>query len=552
MIPSTGSLVKTFVHCARVIAKDLQGVPSPHYINGILNFTEGTEKEDGCYQYIFGPVAYNSGIILARNNANMVGGLTRLTGIREPNRLGYHDHLRANQELFELRNVFFDELIKKISHEVKFYFDGWLDDPEVRMEIAATNPKHAKYKIRVPAWFEDVQRDSQIKHKTWITRNNGYVLIKMKGREIAKPKKYIRITYDLGTPASLAVGDFVERIKTVIADMGIIMGSQFVKSPDLAALTEVFENLINPQGQVYFPYFSDDSCISIRCIDGIYRANVDISTCDASHTRAVFNALRKMCSGNRELEKSIERAIKQCETDLLIRSVANKKEKVTFSVTEPVLYTGSILTTLINNIANMMIYSAIRTKLAVYTEITMSQCKDLIVSASELAGYIVTIFECKNIQQLQFLKHSPCWSVSGRLVPVLNPGVIARTIGRCWGDLPTYGLISFIDKFFGRKRMTERMTEYNRRQTSCFKRGPRHSLMTVLVDRFQPGVEVNESGVNEIDGDLSHEVVSDEQMALRYDISASDFREFADAYKCGFNAIKTAASMAIMQLDYGL
>jgi hypothetical protein len=511
-----------------------------------LDFPSAYTKEDGAYRTVFGPVANHDGVTLARCDENMVGGLTRLTGIRCPERVAadgatYHDWLCAQQCRFANEDAWFQTITDEIRMKVTSYFDATLDDVEVNQELNAMDPRHPKYKIRFPAWFDEIQGGTKTTHRTWVIRNGGYIKVVGKGRETAKSGKFIRATCDLGTPASLAGGDLIEKIKYVIADMGIVYGTQFIKSPDLDSLASTFEELLSPTEQLYFPYFSDDSCVAIRCADGIFRANVDISTCDASHTKEVFKALRRMASGNWRLLAVVNKCIAQCESDFVTRSYANPKNNVKFSVDEPILFSGSLLTTLINNIANLMIASSIKTRLT--AQLLMSECEDLIATASASAGYIVTCFVCKNVQQLQFLKHSPCWSNSGKLVPVLNLGVICRTIGVCWGDLPMYA-----NDF----TWSERADEYNRRQTSCYKRGARHSLLDALIDRYNPRDEVGQSSVNEIPGDHSFEHVSDEQIAMRYSVSAADIAELARAYASGSDSIQTRASKAIMMLDYGL
>lgn len=547
LIPSNCSLEKPFIHCDRVVPQDILGEQNPFYIDGQLAFPSGFQKNDGCYKTIFGPVVYNTGIILARNDQNQRGGLSRLTGIREPLLNGipnpqYHYWLCDNQRQFYETNDLFHNIVKSINKEITQDMFHWLNHTESQLEDAALNPDHPKYKLRAKAWVNTIMGQNKWRHKTWVVENNGFVKINMKGREIAKPGKFIRVTYDLGTPASLAAGPMVERIKAVIAEMSDgEFGCSFTKSPDLDALTNCFENLINPKGDHYFCYFSDDSCISIKCDDGTFLANVDISTCDASHTRAVFDALRDMVKGNRELERLINKAIAQCEVDLIIRSTINPKHKVKFSVSEPILYTGSILTTLINNIANLMIFSSIITQLPPRRKV--AECEQLIADASKLAGYLVTCTVCHKIQELQFLKHSPFYARSGKLVPVLNLGVIGRTIGSCWGDLPMY------EKGMS---IADRRSEYNRRQVSCFKRGARHSILENLIVKYNPGVEVNDHRINLIQGDQSNEFVDNDQIALRYGVSAEEISHLAELYLGEAVSIKTTASVAIMQLDYGL
>jgi len=66
---------------------------------------------------------------------------------------------------------------------------------------------------------------------------------------------------------------------------------------------------------------------------------------------------------------------------------------------------------------------------------TKAAVKDLLVRSYARAGMLVTIEECHNVEDLQFLKHSPFYS-NGQLGHFLNLGVFFKGFGTYCGELP--------------------------------------------------------------------------------------------------------------------
>jgi hypothetical protein len=252
----------------------------------------------------------------------------------------------------------------------------------------------------------------------------------MKIFEIAKPGKAPRMIGDLGVHASLQGFRITKFIKEVMAQRPIEINGgmiEFCPKPDPASLSRVFENLINPPGRFYFVYFSDDSCLALRTKSGkVLRFNVDISSCDASHTQALFDALIAITPD--EHKGDIRRLVDQCKTPITIRDCVNRRRFVRMTPKTARLYSGSTLTTIINNLANILIALSIS-----FSDI--QNAADVVASAAR-AGYIVTCEDCSNWHQLQFLKHSPVLDTEDNIRPLLNIGVLLRLIGTCKGDLP--------------------------------------------------------------------------------------------------------------------
>jgi hypothetical protein len=206
----------------------------------------------------------------------------------------------------------------------------------------------------------------------------------------------------------------------------------FCKSPDPFELKYVFKQLLNPTGRFFFVYYSDDSCLVIKMGDKLYRFNLDISSCDSSHSPALFELLKDLFPQNQQSE--IQRLIDQCMSPLVIRATQDRKMKVVLKPTRPMLYSGSTITTAINNLANILIAYCIA-NLDVITPETLE-------SACARAGYIVTgLTPLEHFEDLQFLKHSPVRDAVGDIHPMLNLGVLLRSSGTCFGDFPGRGPI---------------------------------------------------------------------------------------------------------------
>lgn len=204
---------------------------------------------------------------------------------------------------------------------------------------------------------------------------------------------------------------------------------EFCKSPEPFHLVSIFEKLINPPGVYYFVYFSDDSCLSVRTTTGVQMYNLDISSCDGSHGPAVFQAFAQLFP--ERTHSTVALLIEQCFTPVRIYSVDDPRQYVELQPKTPFLYSGSTITTAINNFACQLFMSSI----ADVGDFSTAG----IIAGGERAGYILTVQACESYHDLQFLKHSPVRDVSGCLRPLLNVGVLLRLSGCCRGDLANFG-----------------------------------------------------------------------------------------------------------------
>lgn len=538
LIPSVCSIVKPFVSNNKF---KLVGGDESCFIGGKLEFARGDEKPDGCYKTYITPCCFHNGVVYQSDDVGLEMAFNyRLGCVREPTIPGYHQLLMRNQEKFFRTDTHLSCFIEGFRYAVKLWFESFGEmDNELR-EYA--HRKHQKRKLRIRA-YKSIIDSGDLFHKTFNRRVTG----KVKRAEIAKPGKATRLINDLTCEGSLLCGFVADQLKQCMAAYTEREYFQFIKSPNLDLLKITFDKLLCPEEQMFFPFFSDDSCVSIRCTDGIFMANVDISSCDGSHGKIVFDLLRQVTALDTRIHRYVDGAIKQCEMPLTLSSAASK-QKVVLKPNAPTLYSGSTLTTLINNFANIAIAHAIHGRLR--DGLKKSDCEELVRIAAESAGYIVTVQVCDTYHELQFLKHSPCKTVLGTIVPVLNLGVILRALGCCWGDLPTY------KKQFHRKlSFAERAYMYNTSQVQCYTNCATHSILATLRRRFahKDRIACDDASylLDTLTGDQSHHHVHDTELALRYGLTVADVEELSHALEHDA-MINITASRAILALDYGL
>lgn len=256
----------------------------------------------------------------------------------------------------------------------------------------------------------------------------------MKKDEIAKPGKYPRMIGDLGVAASLQAFTLVAMLKHAMADHPYELDNatiEFCISPNPEKLRHIFAKLINPPKTYYFVYFSDDASFAARHNGRVYVYNLDISSCDASHTSSVFNLLTVLTPDPHKSE--MERLVAQCKLPIIVHNVDDRTQFVKLKPKSHRLYSGSTITTFVNNVANILI------ALMVIKDEAYQPAS--IVRAAMKAGYVVTVQACQQIEDIQFLKHSPVIDSQGILRAMLNLGVLLRSTGQCKGDLPGRGPI---------------------------------------------------------------------------------------------------------------
>lgn len=366
--------------------------------------------------HCLGPSVAVAAMVGSYSNKSLAGALTRLTGRREPDTPGLCQQLFKNQEKSWrwVRSV-----ARAYATEVQASdASGRQQYSILELEALHYDDPHVKRALRVLAYFK-MEREGRLFDPR--TSQSG-VEGKLK-MEIAKPGKYCRLTVDLKVPASLIGAWITKGWKQDLASTPYqtsTLCAWFCPDASDAQLEATFESLIHPTHPVMFAYFSDDSALSILTPTGVEYYDMDISACDKSHGKTVFKVLRALVPQRQHVE--LDLLLSQLKERITIRDVTERSRKVVLKPREHILYSGSTLTTIVNNVANLMIAWSIDREGA--------RTAPAIIEAAAKVGYIVTLKRHTRFEQLQFLKHSPVELPNGKIVAMVNAGVLLRAVGQ--------------------------------------------------------------------------------------------------------------------------
>lgn len=386
--------------------------------NGELNFSESPFTQHKNKWTVFGPSTASTATIARNSNHSLGLALTRMTSVREPENFGLCESLFQTQECFY--NNFFIPVLKVYASTISHAFEGF--EGNLAAEAAGYADKHPKMKLYIQAYLEMVL-NGKVGTQDRVQRG---VVGKLK-MEVAKENKYPRLVVSMGEEAAL-IGRFIaKRCKMAMTTPFITetLYAQFVPTSSYADLKKAFETLAYPHKKWVYIYSSDDSCMAHFDGGKVTWMDIDISSADKSHGWVVFEALRELVP---EIHRSeIDVCISQLTAPLKIRNIDRPREVVKLKPKRPVLYSGSVLTTLTNNVASLSIAYAI--------SLQNSSDKESIRKAAASAGYLITAKIHGCFQDIQFLKHSPVEDTCGIFQPVLNLGVFLRASGIIEGDL---------------------------------------------------------------------------------------------------------------------
>lgn len=361
----------------------------------------------------------------------------------------------------------------------------------------------------------------------------------MKPDEFSKPEKPGRITVDLGTPCSLRAGFLMDNIKHVWSkEKQVIRGVRvvFVKSPDLAVLTKWFKRM---ETESICLFYSDDACISLRTSGGMLYFNLDISSCDSSNGPAVFDAVRQLAP--KRMAPHMDALIRQCQQRI---QIGHGKEKMVFKPLDSFEYSGSVLTTTLNNVAVSAIICHI---LSTYDPCqSIEETRRSVGSRLDDCGWTCTIEWCDVFEKLQFLKCSPCYTMCGDVRAVLNLGVVLRAMGQRVRDLP------------GRGSIQQRARAFMCGWVAGLKHIGNHPLHSVLRELHPPtGQKIfNSNAIERLEsGGVADPVLDVVSLMRRYGATSFELDELCECLRHAGSecvGIHTSLTDRILMLDYGL
>lgn len=462
-------------------------------------------SHDTFYRTIIGPSFANDGIVLADTNHNQSLALGRLVACRYATRkdmLAVEDLLAKavgrDSDVGALetkwkdvdnapdRAAAFARILgakaRDMEAEMRFLQDQFMYTPsksEYLKEILGRSSyehlkdyvdmimyaqehvtdSHPKRELRMQAWDELTKvlgvRQLHVIDRLWLTE----VLYKMKKDEVAKVGKWARMIGDLGVGASLQGFGCTDILKKMLcAPAGDKLYHEYkgfriyvAKNPTPVLMTEIFDELIDPTAVGTFAIFSDDACCTIRVNGKVMYGNLDISGCDSSHGPRAFSGMVEVAP--KELQNDLQVCVDQCKLKIRIMDKGSKKSKKKVCLKQrfgdPVLYSGSTLTTVINGLANLNIAMQV---IDDYWRGLVTDKTGVQVSAMRV-GYYVTFIVANHPSEIQFLKHSPMLNEEGEWVSFLNLGVGFRSSGSWKGDAPGPKSISPSIRGFTAQRM---------------------------------------------------------------------------------------------------
>jgi len=512
---------------------------------GILPFpgADFDVKEVGDYKTVFGPHIYSGSICYtSRSVANLSKALTRITSKRFLDVPGLCDQLRMNQDLNfrvdgpgEFSRMYgryiahLCFLIRTDIHKLGTFGDSLRE---------AAYKLHDKRKARIQAYTDLENKAVLALYDLFMKCITG----KVKCPENAKTGKYPRMVGDYTCPGSLLGSALMEYIKKChegwYRPTTDNLQTCFVKSADRSTLVSCYVELWNCP-QFTGVYHSDDMCVSIPCTDGVLRMNLDIKSCDASNGSRVFDLLVSLCEGTSWLE--VAKGLRdQCMHELKIQNPFTKDDVLYLSNNgEPIEFSGTTLTTELNNLASQAILMSIYIGSLGKSK---AEALDVIPLSAQSVGYQVSVELVEKLEDFQFLKTSP-FLVNGSMDCFLNLGVVFRCIGSCDGDLP------------GRGDIEARAEQRNGQIVAGMIHAGDNCVMSALRGRF-PLIGGDKKPVHWlVDGMTGFEEsrVDMDVLCRRYNVGSAEIEYFMTVLggaKCG-DVVRTAFTDAVYAKDYG-
>lgn len=482
------------------------------------------------YSTLFGPIFWGPWTVYRGSRGNFDRAFTRMAACRIPEGVTdeaeireYEDNLRRNnRDIFSARSKL-RPIIKGLLGPIRDRITSVMSqvDDLIKTQVEYAHAKHPKKKLRMAAVTEIIER----------CEFGGLFTKKITGKvklyEKAKPGKYPRLIGDYTCPGSLLGGFLCEIIKSSFHE--IVMHNKqarflFVNSVEPEVLDAAVSRLFDGNKEFFGIFFSDDSLMRL----GGKVFEMDISSCDMSNSSSIFGVLRWLASGTTIGDNVMRRNVHQCQLPLVVPDPDNASPPIKIFPTEPLEFSGSTLTTCLNNIATFIIMLSC----------VLSDAKDAesIKAAARAVGYDVTVAERSTPPQCQFLKHSFYVDENGKMNSFLNLGAMLRSFGSCDRDNcrdPKAWNSSVLKGYMhsGRSSIQRALEmKYMFKDVSC-------RLPIDITKHFSLG---------------RREDVPNWVLCERYGISGDQISEICQAILAPGNVINTLALQQIYKVDYGL
>jgi len=399
---------------------------------------------------------------------------------------------------------------------------------------AFTEEVHPKRELRRRA-HDETYANGREYHET----NIESCTIKFKSHEFAKDKKKGRMIGDLTSPGCIVAGPAIAKTKEAFITPYTTCdhNMMFIKSADVGNLSAAMNTLLFDDCNQAL-YHSDDSCVGVQTSEGRICWNLDIASCDVSHGPKIFELALELTEDSDMAHQCVMKGVAQCHLPAIIPNPYNRHEKIKLLHDIAVLFSGSVLTTLINNIATSLIYLRFFYLLRKRV-LSREETEWLLIEAAQDMGYVVTLEACMTPEDVQFLKHSPVMTVDGYKA-VLNIGVILRTLGQCVGDIPVKGY---------KNNLPGAAQAYSAGVVAGWEHAGNHSLLATLREKYPNGTAIlGDKAINKVT-----EFLDDADIVRRYGLPESELRDFLKCLreaKLG-DEIHSHFADVVMKKDYG-
>lgn len=320
-------------------------------------------------------------------------------------------------------------------------------------------------------------------------------------REIAKAGKVPRFVAAYGAGCMYA-NELPEMVKVCLngshtfvtpSEWGLfnepitLMIDVFAK-PKAGVLPEMFRKLDEARSinnHVYVMLFSDDSCYS-GCVDGeSFLFNADISGNDASQDAPAFYCT--IASIGKFHRVRAMGLLKQCMLPIEVRDKECPRIGMSASfkikVEGPFEGSGSVLTTVLNHQASMMIAMGFTGMLATRRHGTRRrEVLSCLTEGAALVGHTMTMDRCERMEDVLFLKRYPV-GVRGHWSPAIAAGSLLRNFGCVDGDL-THLMVGMTQPVFRDASHEQRFRRYQSGIMAGWRKEPANALLQALRARF--------------------------------------------------------------------
>jgi len=398
---------------------------------------------------------------------------------------------------------------------------------------------HAKGVLRkhiARARYGEVQ---PIKHDCFVGRITAEV--KDEGMKSGKPP---RLYFSLGLISALFGGGYIDAVKkhlyrtVVVVLQGWELEVQFLAENSPSYVGQAFRHahdvMTSGMQQMFALYMSDD--VLVVTPDGAY--DLDISMCDASIGLGVFWLVWLFLRACLVPEAIIRGLLGQLSKDVVITNPSNKQESVVWRFITYYLVSGTVLTTLTDSIASLLVISAFA---AGYSSGVREPGE--FVEWFEAIGLVVTVERHEQFSRATMLKRHPMRLEDGTWCAPLAFGCLLKRFGLLDCDLTRVPGITLQDKaehFLGGV-------------VESWKGEPGHPLLDTLRERFPfKGYRITDD--ERLDKRASSARLSVDSFCDTYNIDRSVYDEAV-----GIASEMTIGSVACCELmtrvnsvDYGL